>query len=99
MSADSFFSLPGEVRNAIYSAYLTLERGYFFDFHTNKLATADHQSIELALLSTGKLVAQETKGLAFRLNTVTFSTIYSKDFESESKSLRILHYETRRDQN
>ncbi|KAK0744514.1 hypothetical protein B0T21DRAFT_280526 [Apiosordaria backusii] len=78
--------LPGELRNHIYREYLCAgtEDGYVYDFEAGKLRTADHQPIELNLMYTCKRIAQEMRGLALSIHTVTFSTLYSRTLRTRA---------------
>ncbi|KAK4458100.1 hypothetical protein QBC42DRAFT_277561 [Cladorrhinum samala] len=72
--------LPGELRNKIYREYILLgaENGYTYDFEAGKLRTApDRQPIDLRLTYTCRQVACEMRGLPLRIQTVTFTTLYS----------------------
>ncbi|KAB5535347.1 hypothetical protein GE09DRAFT_1291459 [Coniochaeta sp. 2T2.1] len=73
-------ALPRELRDQIYREYiLTDTEGYTYDFEAGKLRTADGSPIDLNLMYTCRLVAAEMAGLALKLQTITFSTIYSED--------------------
>ncbi|KAB5580332.1 hypothetical protein GE09DRAFT_1255099 [Coniochaeta sp. 2T2.1] len=58
---------------------LDAEDGYVYDFAARKLRTASMQPIRLDLMYTCRIVAREMRGMALRLHTVTFSTVYSED--------------------
>lgn len=77
----SFLDLPPEIRNTIYRHYVTIEKGYVFNFETGRLAAlgsdGEMKPIELALKFTCKTVAEEMVGLDFQVNTINFSTGYS----------------------
>ncbi|OIW25766.1 hypothetical protein CONLIGDRAFT_647502 [Coniochaeta ligniaria NRRL 30616] len=76
----SLLALPGELRNRIYCDYLFIgaEDGYIYDYEAGKLRTADMQPIDLNLMYTCRLIAAEMRGLALRLHTITFSTVFSE---------------------
>jgi hypothetical protein len=75
----AFLELPRELRNLIYKEYFTNDGGYTFDYDTGTLRRTSGTAIDLQLRQTCWLVANETRGLAFELNTVHFSTVYQKD--------------------
>ncbi|KAK2013559.1 hypothetical protein LZ32DRAFT_254265 [Colletotrichum eremochloae] len=77
-----FLDLPREVRDMIYIPYLTVEGGYILDFDSNTLRAANGEPINLALMFTCKRFAEDMRGLAFSLNTITFSTFLSKEHTS-----------------
>ncbi|CAG9978305.1 unnamed protein product [Clonostachys byssicola] len=70
----SFHNLPPEIRVQIYKEYFTQEGGYHYNHDTGRLTLADGTPIDLALLSTSRLIAQETRHFPLSLNTVNFST-------------------------
>lgn len=77
----SFLDLPFEIRNAVYLHYVTVEKGYVFNFDTGKLAALGSDGkmkpIDHALMFTCKTVAEEMMGLGFQVNSLIFSTGYS----------------------
>jgi len=70
--------LPRELRDIIYDYYLRSPAGYAYRFETNKLTNADASSISLSLAFTCRQIATEMKGLALRVNKITFTTFFSK---------------------
>ncbi|KAI4665269.1 uncharacterized protein J4E78_002729 [Alternaria triticimaculans] len=75
----SFLRLPRELRDMMYEQYYAVENGYIYDAEHNKLTQADDGSpISLSLSLTCRQVASEVQGLAFRLNTITFTTSCSR---------------------
>ncbi|KAM6527693.1 hypothetical protein FALCPG4_008742 [Fusarium falciforme] len=76
MSPASIFTLPYELRYDIYQHYFTLDDGYVFQPGSGKLAAADGRQLDLALISTCRLIAKEAKDPPLRFNTVSFSTVY-----------------------
>jgi hypothetical protein len=76
-----FLFLPREIRDLIYCDYLRMgtEDGYTYDFEAGKLRTADKQPIDLSLMYTCRLVANEMRGLPLRLHRITFTTLYSDE--------------------
>ncbi|KAF5538053.1 hypothetical protein FNAPI_11235 [Fusarium napiforme] len=77
-----FASLPHEIRHLIYQAYFTLEDGYAFQPGSGKLAAADGQALDLALMYTCRLIASETKNLPLKHNVVSFWTVYHPEWRS-----------------
>lgn len=88
-----FLSLPREIRDEIYCAYLAIgaEYGYVFNCGTGKLQTASNppvdaesgdsnggQAIDLSLMYTCRQIAAEMYGLPLRFHTITFTTLYSE---------------------
>jgi hypothetical protein len=88
----SFLQLPRELRDLIYDLYLRCDGGYVYNFETNKLAQANGDEIELALIYTCRQVAKEMIGLALSINTVTFSTYYSEATQELAGRLHSAHY-------
>ncbi|KAJ4317394.1 hypothetical protein N0V84_007371 [Fusarium piperis] len=80
MPSANIFTLPYELRYEIYRHYFTLEGGYAFQSKPGKLATVDGRPIDLALIYTCRLMAEETKDLPLRLNTISFSTVYQPEW-------------------
>ena len=72
--------LPRELRDKIYVEYLSIDNGYVYVFDQGKLRASDPaQRIELNLMYTCRLVADEMRGLPLRLNAITFRTLCSED--------------------
>ncbi|RSL72429.1 hypothetical protein CEP53_001131 [Fusarium sp. AF-6] len=82
MPPASIVTLPYELRYEIYKHYLTLDDGYVFQPGPGKLATVDGRPIDLALIYTCRLIAQEAKDLPLRFNTVSFSTVYHPEWSA-----------------
>ncbi|KAF4453275.1 hypothetical protein F53441_4005 [Fusarium austroafricanum] len=85
MAPHDFLSLPHEVRHEIYKAYFTLDGGYAFQPWSGqpgsgKLAAADGQPLDLALMYTCRLIASETKNLPLKHNVVSFATVYHPEW-------------------
>lgn len=80
MSPGSLLTLPYELRYDIYKHYFTLDNGYAFQPGPGKLASSEGQPLDLALMYTCRLIAEETKNLPLRFNTVAFSTVYHPDW-------------------
>jgi hypothetical protein len=88
-------ALPGELRNQIYLQYLLTgaDGGYFHDYEAGKLRTVDMQPIDLNLMYTCRLIANEMRRLALGLHKVTFSTVHSKELLSGAEVRNtLLHY-------
>jgi len=92
MPPSSFLCLPREVRDLIYEAYVTdgAVDGYFFDFQSGKLRTANYERIDLALTHTCRQVANEMRGLALQRNMITFTTVYSEDLRASAARFQYL---------
>jgi hypothetical protein len=82
MAPRPFLSLPCELRHIIYKEYFALHGGYVFQPGSGKLADADGQPLDLALMSTCSLIASETKDLPFKYNSITFSTVYHPEWRA-----------------
>ncbi|KAK2031600.1 hypothetical protein LX32DRAFT_637013 [Colletotrichum zoysiae] len=77
------FCLPREIRDMVYRHYVAVEGGYVCDtegFVNGTLRQADGGPIDMALIFTCKVVANEMHGLALRTNSITFSTL-SGDYD------------------
>ncbi|KAK1762127.1 hypothetical protein QBC33DRAFT_423222, partial [Phialemonium atrogriseum] len=68
----------------IYQLYVIVENGYVFNFQSGKLTATNNKLIDLALMSTCRLVAEEMKGVALRTNTITFTTVYTEDMRKRA---------------
>ncbi|KAF5234298.1 hypothetical protein FANTH_12189 [Fusarium anthophilum] len=79
MAPRSFVSLPCELRRMIYKCYFTTEQGYHFNATSRKLTTAHGEPIDLALIYTCRLIAEETKAMPFLYNDISFKTFYQED--------------------
>ena len=62
----------------IYQYYLFEKDGYHYNFETGKLRKSNHEPISLGLMYTCTTVTAEMHSLAFKLNTIIFSTVYSE---------------------
>ncbi|KAK4164448.1 hypothetical protein QBC43DRAFT_370079 [Cladorrhinum sp. PSN259] len=89
-------TLPSELRQQIYREYIYLdaEEGYTYDFEAGKLRTAspDKRPIDLNLMYTCRLVANEMRGLALRIQTIRFSTLYSPELRIRAAKWEWLVY-------
>ncbi|KAF6828745.1 hypothetical protein CMUS01_08454 [Colletotrichum musicola] len=79
-----FLRLPREIRDMIYEEYFRLDGGYICDtdaFLKGSLSTSGGGPVDLALVYTCKMVAEETENgnVALSFNTVTFTTIHSPE--------------------
>ncbi|SCV52360.1 uncharacterized protein FFB14_12556 [Fusarium fujikuroi] len=61
-----------------------VDGGYVHDSDSDKLTQADHQPISLSLRYACRSVAEETKSFPFKLNSITFSTLYRKDLQHQA---------------
>jgi hypothetical protein len=89
-----FLFLPREIRDLIYYDYLRMgtEDGYTYDFEAGKLRTADKQPVDLSLMYTCRLVANEMRGLPLRLHRITFTTLYSDELRFRAGRWAYLMY-------
>jgi hypothetical protein len=71
------FRLPRELRDVIYEHYAMVQDGLVHDFETNKLATGDGGSIDLSLMLTCRLAAEQMRGLHLKLNSLPRAQAYS----------------------
>ncbi|KAI4933167.1 hypothetical protein J4E85_003571 [Alternaria conjuncta] len=81
---EGFRRLPRELRDQIYEEYFILQGGYHYNHKTNKLLTAKGKAIDLNLRLASRQTAAETRGLALKLNTVNFSTVYDSDLNQRA---------------
>ncbi|KAI4614485.1 hypothetical protein J4E83_007139 [Alternaria metachromatica] len=79
-----FHKLPRELRDQIYEEYFTLEGGYRYNHKTNKLLTAKGEAIHLSIRLASRQIAVETRGLALKLNTISFSTVFDEDLRERA---------------
>ncbi|RSL97650.1 hypothetical protein CDV31_012928 [Fusarium ambrosium] len=82
MPPASIFTLPYELRYEIYKHYFTHDDGYVFQAGPGKLTTVDGKLIDLALIYTCRLIAEEANDLPLRFNTVSFSTVYHPEWSA-----------------
>ncbi|KAH7552247.1 hypothetical protein BM1_09109 [Bipolaris maydis] len=88
-----FFQLPRELRNLIYDYYVRCDGGYVYDVETRKLRRADGDPVFNALALTCRQAAFELEGLAFQVNTITFSAAYTESLRDQA----LLHHHVMRD--
>jgi len=86
--SSSFLQLPRELRDIIYKQYFAVKNGYLYDTKLKKLTQANNSPISLSLSCTCRQVACEVRGLAFRVNTITFST---SDLQREQVAAGVNH--------
>ncbi|CAG9988116.1 unnamed protein product [Clonostachys byssicola] len=96
MGTFPFLQLPRELRDQIYSDYFSSPNDtYIFDFPSKKLRKSDNSPIHVALIATCQAIAEETRGLPFCINTITFNTIYADDLRAQAYHFdAILHLRT-----
>lgn len=72
-------ALPRELRDDIYEHYLKVEGGYTYNFESGKLScatpTCARTAIDLELMLSCRQIAAEMRGLALKINTITFTTV------------------------
>jgi hypothetical protein len=67
-----FFRLPRELRDLIYEHYVSIEIGYAYHFESNKLTAADGGCIDLSLMYTCRIAAEELQDLTLKVNKIAF---------------------------
>jgi hypothetical protein len=72
-SRSPLLELPRELRDCIYSYYFIAEDGLVFDYDTTRRSAFCNKPLDLNLQLTCRLLAKETRGLTFKLNTLHFS--------------------------
>jgi hypothetical protein len=82
-----FLQLPRELRDEIYAHYLWEETGYVHVAKTNKLQRADGRPIDLALVRTCRLVAEEMRGIPLKVNAITFKSYCPEVVASEKEDV------------
>ncbi|KAF2440054.1 hypothetical protein P171DRAFT_435873 [Karstenula rhodostoma CBS 690.94] len=81
--------IPVEIRLQIYSYYVSSPGGYRYNHTSNTLSKLNGDPIDLGLLFTCKLIAEEIQGMALNHNTVTFSTLYSDELRQCAGQLHV----------
>jgi hypothetical protein len=83
-SQSTLFRLPRELRDQIYEYYLRAENGSFYDPHTEKMMDSypsfgarAPQVVNIGLIWTCKIAAEETKCIGLRHNEVVFHAMCS----------------------
>ncbi|KAK0655002.1 hypothetical protein B0T16DRAFT_396019 [Cercophora newfieldiana] len=79
-----FLGLPRELRDQIYEDYLFTNDGYAYDYEAGKLRMADGRPIDLGLTYACRRTACEMQGVALRVNTVVFSTLYNNELRTRA---------------
>ncbi|SPJ79819.1 uncharacterized protein FTOL_08210 [Fusarium torulosum] len=74
--------LPLEIRQQIFGDHFKVQGGYIYDVKVNKLRNADNTPIDLSLIYTCRLIANDCKHLPLAVNAVHFSTPYREDWRS-----------------
>ncbi|KAI4683901.1 uncharacterized protein J4E84_006741 [Alternaria hordeiaustralica] len=90
-SMPTLLELPRELRDLIYDHYFSVDGGYVHDFASNKLRQADGQNIELSLVLVCRQIADETRALGLRINTLRFSTFHSDATQVQAGLLHATH--------
>jgi hypothetical protein len=85
-----FYRLPPELRDQIYTYYLSLEGGYLFDYPTKRLTNADGSRIDLSLRLISHRIADETRSLALKSNAVHITTFHSDELRVRAGYFKIL---------
>jgi hypothetical protein len=84
LSTSPLLRLPRELRDVIYEYYFTEPDGLVYDHKTNALTRSNGDRIDLELMYTCHAVAQETKGLALRINHLIFRTSFTEDLRERA---------------
>jgi hypothetical protein len=80
-----FLTVPREIRDAIYEAYLVVDGGCVYKHQTNKLAcAAAGHFICLDLSLTCRQVADEIRGVALKVNQITFTTAWDEHIQGHA---------------
>ncbi|KAJ4129153.1 hypothetical protein NW768_007687 [Fusarium equiseti] len=84
MSAKCYIlDLPQELRRQIFAEYFKVHGGYTYDAESDKLRNAaDDTAIDLSLVYTCRLIANDCKHLPLTVNTVHFSTVFREDWRN-----------------
>ncbi|KAG5781066.1 hypothetical protein H9Q73_005297 [Fusarium xylarioides] len=82
MAPRSFLSLPCELRHMIYKYYFTTNQGYHFNPTSRKLTAVHGEPIDIALMYTCRMTAEETKEMPFLYNDISFKTFYQQDLSA-----------------
>ena len=77
-SGSAFLGLPREIRDSIYYHYVYDAGGYHYNYDTNKLRASGERLIDLSLMYTCRLVANEMHHVALTSNVLHFKTVYSE---------------------
>ncbi|TVY77542.1 hypothetical protein Focb16_v007425 [Fusarium oxysporum f. sp. cubense] len=80
----TFLGLPLELRQQIYHDYFKVDGGYVYNGDSDKLVQADGRLISISLRYACRSIAEETKSFPFKLNSITFSTLYRNDFQHQA---------------
>ncbi|KAF5690900.1 hypothetical protein FCIRC_631 [Fusarium circinatum] len=73
-----------ELRQQIYHEYFIVDGGYVYDGNSDILVQADRKPISISLRYVCRSVAEETRTFPFKLNSITFSTLYRKDLQHQA---------------
>ena len=80
----SLLTLPRELRDLIYEYYLRCDGGYIYHAESRRMTQTNGNAVCHALALTCRQTASELEGLAFNLNTITFSATYSESLHEQA---------------
>ena len=76
-------SLPRELRDEVYFYYFQEIDGYAHCFETNQLRCSNGDAIDLSLMRTCRMVAEETCALPLRANQAVFRPYHQETTTSD----------------
>ena len=82
--SSGLLKLPRELRDQVYADYFPIEGGYQYNHATNKLTTSKGARVDLNTRLACRQVAAETRGLALKLNTISFSTMCDENLRERA---------------
>ncbi|KAL4725844.1 hypothetical protein ACLX1H_006518 [Fusarium chlamydosporum] len=78
--------LPPEIRRQIFGNYFKVSGGYIYDGKSDKLRNADETPIDLSLIYTCRLIAEDCRNLPLAVNTIHFHTLYPRSCAASCSS-------------
>jgi len=81
-SSPDLLGMPRELRDMIYKEYARTKHGYLFNFRTGKLTAEQNRPIDLSLMYTCRLIAEEMLAAVFEVNTIVFELVNSSELLS-----------------
>lgn len=84
----TFFTLPRKLRDEIYEYYAVQPHPYVHEIDSGKLRTSGGDPIDLGLMLVCKPIATEFRGVALRVNTITFRTSLQVHPHPSNKAIR-----------
>ncbi len=80
----AFLQLPRELRDIIYGYYLHCDGGYVYHAESQRFRQPNGDAVCHALALTCRQIASELDGLAFQLNSITFSATRSTSTQMQA---------------